>query len=359
MGADMSRAEDIFERLVYFGEDAIDEFILNRQTEELFMDFKQAVSDGKCMRTLHTNDRRNLAKAISAFGNSEGGVLVWGVECARDIELGDVASAKVKVKNVHRFLSWLEGAISGCTIPSHNKVRNHIISVDKNGDGILATYIPKSDIAPLMTTSGSQIYIRSGSNNVPAPYSVIAGMFGKRPQANIDMVINNKMIEVAKENEEDIFRPVKKNGKKENVVKVRFSLLAENNSNAVAREVYLSCNTIMVGGDKNKVNFYYDSQLDNLAAEHNSINLITPIEMRVPPRALFSCAKAEIRFYNDISEDFLMEGVIGAEDSVPKSFRIYISKNDLRSFVAQALKKNANMAILTNEFFSNYFKGER
>lgn len=352
----MSRAEDIFEKLIYFGEDAIDEFIVNRQTEELFMDFKQAVSDGKSMRCLHQNDRRNLAKAISAFGNSEGGVLIWGVECARDLELGDVAQAKVKVRNVHRFLSWLEGAISGCTIPSHNKVRNHIISVDKNGDGILATYIPKSDIAPLMTTTGSQIYIRSGSNNVPAPYSVIAGMFGKRPQPNIEMVINNKMIEVASESEDDIFKTQKKNAKKEKMIKVRFSLLAENTSNAIAKEVFLSCNTLSVGGDKNKVNFYYDSQLENLASMHNSINLITPIDMRIPPRALFGCAKAEIRLYENVTEDFLMEGVVGAEGSIPKSFRIYVSKNDLRSFVAQALKKNANLELLTNEFFSCYLK---
>lgn len=82
---------------------------------------------------------------------------------------------------MHRFLSWLENAISGCTIPSHNKVRNHIISCDANGDGFIATYIPKCDIAPLMTTGNSTIYIRSGSNNVPAPYAVIAGMFGRDP----------------------------------------------------------------------------------------------------------------------------------------------------------------------------------
>lgn len=354
----MSRAEDIFEKLIYFGEDAIDEFILSRQTEELFLDFKQAASDGKSMRSLHPNDRRNLAKAISAFGNSEGGVLVWGVECSRDLELGDVAKAKVKVQNVHRFLSWLENAISGCTIPSHNKVRNHIISCDAEGNGFLATYIPKSDIAPLMTTTGSQIYIRSGSNNVPAPYAVIAGMFGKRPQPNIELVINNKMIEVGKDGDDDIFKPVKKTRKKENFVKIRFSLMAQNNSNAVAKEVYLSCNTLMLGSDKTKVNFYYDSQLENLAAEHNSINLITPLEMRVPPRALFSCAKAEIRFSDEISEDFLMDGVIGADNATPKSFRICICKNDLRSFVAQALKKNADLAVLTNEFFSEYMKSE-
>lgn len=354
----MSRAEDIFEKLIYFGEDAIDEFIENRQTEELFLDFKQAASDGKSMRTLHQNDRRNLAKAISAFGNSEGGVLVWGVECARDLEIGDVAKAKIKVKNVHRFLSWLENAISGCTIPSHNKVRNHIIGEDKNGDGFLATYIPKSEIAPLMTTTGSQIYIRSGSNNVPAPYAVIAGMFGKRPQPNIELVITDKAVLAGKDSEDDIFAAPKKSKKKENFVKVRFSLLAENNSNAVAKEVYLSCNTLCTGGDKNKVNFYYDSQLENLSAAYNSINLITPLEMRVPPRALFSCAKAVIKFSDDITEDFLLEGVIGADEATPKSFRIFVSKNDLRSFVAQGLKKNADLAVLANEFFSQYLRTE-
>ena len=124
----MSRAEDIFQKLIYFGEDAIDEFILDLQSEELFLDFKQAVSNGKNFKTLHKDDRKNLAKAISGFGNSEGGVVVWGVSCSRDAKIGDVAKAKVKVENVHRFLSWLENAISGCTIPSHNKVRNHIIS---------------------------------------------------------------------------------------------------------------------------------------------------------------------------------------------------------------------------------------
>ena len=99
-------------------------------------------------------------------------------------------------------------------------------------------------------------------------------------------------------------------------------------------------------------------ELENLAAENNSINLITPMEMRVPPRALFSCAKAEIRFADDISEDFLMDGVIGADGATPRSFRIFISKNDLRSFVAQALRKNADLAVLTNEFFSCYLKTE-
>ena len=94
----MSRAEDIFQKLIYFGEDAIDEYIMNLQTEELFLDFKQAVSIGKNGTALHKDDRKNLAKCISGFGNSEGGVVIWGVECSRNLEIGDVAKAKVKVK---------------------------------------------------------------------------------------------------------------------------------------------------------------------------------------------------------------------------------------------------------------------
>ncbi|MDD4557167.1 MAG: putative DNA binding domain-containing protein, partial [Alphaproteobacteria bacterium] len=151
----MSRAEDIFQKLIYFGEDALDEFIINRQTEELFMDFKQTFPSNTKNNSLNNNDRKNLSKSISGFGNSEGGVLIWGVECYRDVEIGDVAKTKVKVQNVHRFLSWLESAISGCTIPSHNRVRNHIISEDENGDGFVATLIPKSELAPLMSTYGS------------------------------------------------------------------------------------------------------------------------------------------------------------------------------------------------------------
>lgn len=43
----MSRAEDIFQKLIYFGEEAIDDYIVNSQTEELFLDFKRADSTGK------------------------------------------------------------------------------------------------------------------------------------------------------------------------------------------------------------------------------------------------------------------------------------------------------------------------
>ena len=73
----MDRAEDIFNRIVEKGEPAIDDFIVARTSEELFLDFKRS-SDNGAGNQLSQDDRNNLAKAISGFGNSESGVIVWG-----------------------------------------------------------------------------------------------------------------------------------------------------------------------------------------------------------------------------------------------------------------------------------------
>ena len=354
----MSRAEDIFQKLIYFGEDAIDDFIVNLQTEELFLDFKQAVSTGKNGTSLHKDDRKNLAKGISGFGNSEGGVIVWGVECSRDCNIGDVAKAKVKVKNVHRFLSWLENAISGCTIPSHNRVRNHIISADKNGDGFVATYIPKSELAPLMTTMGNNIYIRSGSNNVPAPYSVIAGMFGKRPQPNVELIITDKKLEVLNNASEDLVYPPSLENPPEKYLRLSFSICGENDSNVIARELYLSCSSVSKGGEYNKVRFSNYNQMDSIPGIEGQLNLITRPDLRLPPRGVIRFANVTIILSPYSEEDFLMDGVIGAEHAAPKDFRVYIPKNKLRSFVARALREGEDISLSEQEFFAEYFRSE-
>ena len=68
----MGRAEDLFRRLSENGAETIDALIADRQSEESFLDFKRSLDNG-VGRRLHDSDRWNLAKAISGFGNSEGG----------------------------------------------------------------------------------------------------------------------------------------------------------------------------------------------------------------------------------------------------------------------------------------------
>ena len=178
----MNRAEDIFHKIEAEGEPAIDQFIEERQSEELFWDFKRSADNG-AGRKLHDNDRWNLAKAISGFGNSEGGVIVWGIDCSKNYKDGDVASAKVHIENPTRFVSWLQGAVSGCTIPPHSRVQHLAIASKENAQsGYAITLIPKSFEAPHQCLKPLQYYIRAGSDFVPTPHAVLSGMFGKRPQ---------------------------------------------------------------------------------------------------------------------------------------------------------------------------------
>ncbi len=180
----MGRPEDIFNKIKQLGEMAIDEFILTRQAEELFLDFKRSANDGKGPKVLHSTDLNNLARAISGFGNSEGGVVVWGVDASLDVDYADVAKAKRPIKNVARFVSWLQGAVSGRTIPAHTGVEHWSVDTD-SGSGFVATYIPKSELAPHQSIGDSRYYMRAGSSFLPVPHAVLAGMFGRRPQPTI------------------------------------------------------------------------------------------------------------------------------------------------------------------------------
>ena len=181
------RAEDLFRQFVSGGEETIDRFITEQISEELFIDYKRTANDGDEAK-LNQNDRENFARAIAGFGNSEGGVIVWGVDCRNDSERGDVPSGKFPLKNPKRFASHLEGAASGCTLPPHSGVKHHVIEVSGIGAGFVVTYVAKSMFAPHQCIVGkykNRYYIRVGSNFELASHGLLAGMFGRQPTPNI------------------------------------------------------------------------------------------------------------------------------------------------------------------------------
>lgn len=180
-----SRAEELFARLKENGESEIRELIESRQAEDLFLDFKRSANDGNSDK-LHQDDRKNIARAISGFGNGEGGIIVWGVDCRSTPGKGDVPSASVYlIENPTRFASLLTGAVSGCTVPPHTGVENHAIESSDGEGGYVVSHIPASYSAPHQVAKGTQYYMRAGSDFVPVPHGILAGMFGRRPSADL------------------------------------------------------------------------------------------------------------------------------------------------------------------------------
>ena len=234
------------------------------------------------------------------------------------------------------------------------------IRIDENGDGFIATYIPKAEVSPLMSTVGNSIYIRSGSNNVPAPYSVIAGMFGRRPQPNIELIISDRKIEVLENSAENkVYNLDKKpSAKPEKYVKVSFSVHGQNDSSVIARELYLSCTTSHYGSEHNKVRFLNYNQMDSIHGMSNQLNLITRPELRLPPRSTFKFTNIEIILTQYTDDDFLFDGIIGADSAAPRDFRIYINKNTLRSFVARVIKGEEDEHVFYADFFSDFLRSD-
>lgn len=66
--------------------------ITEEEVEELFLDYKRAATVTP-FRKLDVSDRKNLAKAIAGFANSEGGVIVSGVDC-RGVKKPGIAAGR-------------------------------------------------------------------------------------------------------------------------------------------------------------------------------------------------------------------------------------------------------------------------
>lgn len=178
--------EDIRKR----GYKALLDIIARRESEKFFVDFKLTANDDyKEQRTLFDPDKKNLARAISGFGNSEGGIIIWGIDSSGRVD--DYAKAIKPIKGVDNFKSLLESFISLLTVPVHKKIESFIIK-EKTSDslGLAITIIPKGDDRPYQNVGDNKYYMRAGDSFVPVPHGVLQGMFGHSPQPNVFFMYN-------------------------------------------------------------------------------------------------------------------------------------------------------------------------
>ncbi len=235
----MGRAKELFDRISLGGGAVIDELIADRKSEDLFLDFKGSPDNGAGSK-LHDSDRLKLAKAVSGFGNSEGGILIWGFDCDNQDADGEVARAKRPIQNPNRFKSWLEGKVGGCTLPAHSEVEHFVVESSSGQDaGFVVTLIPQTNRSPLCCNVDKyrhHYFIRAGSSFEPVPHGVLAGMFGRQPLAKIDHAWNNYGGGISGSNRDFyIFPPMPEYTP---YVNVGFVLL--NGGTCLARDLYLN-----------------------------------------------------------------------------------------------------------------------
>ena len=319
----MARAKEIYDRILNQGEDAINHFIETRKSEELFLDFKRSADNGNGNR-LNRNDRNNLAKCISGFGTSEGGVIVWGVDCSDDDNNADVAHTKYPIKDPKRFVSWLEGVVSSCTIPPHTEVENYAI-ISGDNKGFVITYIPKSNRAPHQVVGKYRYYIRSGSSFSPTPHQVLAGMFGRRPQPKVYNMFTTNNAEY-------------RNGK----ISIKLGFLIRNDGPGIARDLFMNAMVISNPGENSDINFQPtdSNEWTGKFSFGRQISMICEPDFRLPPETWAQPFTTYFTFAPPFDNKLEIECLCGAAKSPAFNFRIYNEASTIENIYNEFVKKH-------------------
>ncbi len=321
----MNRCQEIYDRIISKGRTTIAEFVADREAEDLFLDFKRSSDDGTGKK-LSNNDRKNLAKAISGFGNSEGGVVVWGVDCSLDKDGADVARTEVFINNPTRFASLLQGAVSGCTVPPHSGVENHVIEVDEER-GFVITLIPKSNSAPHQMLPNKQYYIRAGSDFIPTPHDVLSGMFGRRPQPHVFHEFVLHVPELVG-----------------NELKIVFELILHNEGPGIASDVFCTCLGQNLPGDNCQMKLELPDRTNWSGTFEfgRQVSLISAPGYRIPPGAKARPLIIDLSLIPPFEGVLNISGTVGSGESRRYEFIIERNAQEIQEQYELFVKKAAN-----------------
>lgn len=302
-----NRAKEIYDNIIENGINSIEDYITTRKSEELFLDFKRSADNGKS-ESLHANDRKNLAKAISGFGNSEGGVIVWGVDCSKDFDAADVAKATVPIENVDRFVSLLQNVITGCTLPPHNGVEHHGIKIKNQKKGYVITVIPKSQNAPHQSIIDYKYYMRAGSSFSSVTHSILSGMFGQRPQPSI---LLRTIIGSANKT------MTHSDGKKLQGLHCQIGLLLVNSGQGIARDTFLNAEIHNLPGQDCEAWFEILDKKNweaNFAFAHK-LGMICNENLRIQPRGFVQPVILHVNLRPPFNEDIKIALECGCDNA--------------------------------------------
>jgi predicted HTH transcriptional regulator len=170
---------DTFDNL---GAHEIAEFVQLGQEENLHLDFKTVAN----ANLRGADDKRNLAKCLSGFANSSGGIIVWGIDARKNSQGVDCAATAAEITPVRLFLSRLNELTGEAVSPIVDGVRHKIIETTPDS-GFSVTLVPESISGPYMAKLGEdRYYKRSGDSFYRMEHFDLEDMFGRRQKPHLN-----------------------------------------------------------------------------------------------------------------------------------------------------------------------------
>ncbi|MBZ3693260.1 AlbA family DNA-binding domain-containing protein [Phyllobacterium calauticae] len=189
------------------GEVALHDAIKNRIQESLQLDFKEAlgqqpVFDADGIATKH--GRGVIAKALSAFSNSAGGILVFGVQCRKDDEKIDCASSLLPFSNYEQAHSDLNSQVGNLLQPKNSGIQVHsFASMDNPSKGYVVVVVPRSDRRPHRSEASGQkgYFKRSGASTFEMEHYDIEDAFRRTasPELELEIRFTSRMLTLGRQ----------------------------------------------------------------------------------------------------------------------------------------------------------------
>ncbi len=153
------------------------------QFETEWLDFKGAAQIGDA------DIKKIWSEALAGFANTQGGVLIWGIDARPDRATGvDAACGLALVPNPSAFKSRLNQLLAQATEPPVLGVEIEAYSIgDPPSGGFVVCYIPESPFRPHRADHANRQYvIRAADHFVTASVSLLRNLFF--PQARCLLV---------------------------------------------------------------------------------------------------------------------------------------------------------------------------
>lgn len=182
-------ARTIWDELVGGGWSALTSWVGAQKGEGLHLDFKQAAF-APGATDVRNDDKKNLAKTLSGYGNTEGGVLVLGGGTSRNAAREDFLSDLTGITPLSVYAERLRALVRDITTPTiPGVVIEKFEDPARQDTGVVGVFVPLTDGMPYRAEGPGEVsgryYIRTTTDTTVMPHQILAALFGRVPQARL------------------------------------------------------------------------------------------------------------------------------------------------------------------------------
>ena len=172
----MDQATALYNSIAGFA--SIRELVTDRRKEDIYLEFK--TKKNRSLPDLEDSDAWQFSRALSGFANSDGGVLVWGIETDKE----ERAHKLKPITAVSEFEARLKKSLINSAQPFVDGVcMEPFMESEEPGSGYLKILIPRSEKTPHRALlAGREYYKRSTEGFYRMEHFDLEDAFGRRPQ---------------------------------------------------------------------------------------------------------------------------------------------------------------------------------